>query len=131
MRSRRHLRPCNGNKKGNQLFLKTLKTSKHEEDIVSKPLLTFPAFPCTFFSNFVFSSFPYWIHSDSPRLHKISIKFCFKCSWEDCIFLRAFENNNWGRSGGSKRKISLPSRPFRFHYGGGIWKSRSLVFVRF
>ena len=35
-----------GNKQGNQLFLKTLKQSKREEDITSKPLLTFPAFTC-------------------------------------------------------------------------------------
>ena len=105
--------------------------SKREEDIASKPLLTFTAFPCTFFSHFVFSSCPDWKHTDSPRLHKICIQFCYKRSWEDCIFLTAFENNNWGRAGGGKRKISLPSRPFRFHYGGGILKSRSLVFVRF
>ena len=70
--------------------------------------------------------------SPTPCLHKISIKFCFKCSWEDCIFLRAFENNNWGRGGGGKRKISLPSRPFRFYYGGGILKSRSFtIFYNF
>ena len=66
------------------------------------------------------------------RSVNICIKFCFKCSWEDCIFLGAFENNNcgegWGRQTEDLSSLEAFSFPlWRRHIEKSVFSFRQVL----